>query len=97
MGDAAMALRDCDTAVGLDESFSRAYLRRIHALQALQQYQVRACVCSDLGLGTAIPGAVVCSGQRACIHAHSRSVLACVAYAFRFQGRGIAQIRAYTS
>eukprot|EP00198_Chlamydomonas_reinhardtii_P013232 XP_001702569.1 predicted protein [Chlamydomonas reinhardtii] len=39
VGDAAMALRDCDTAVGLDESFSRAYLRRIHALQALQQYQ----------------------------------------------------------
>ncbi|KXZ56155.1 hypothetical protein GPECTOR_1g132 [Gonium pectorale] len=39
VGDAGLALRDCDTAVALDESFSRAYLRRIQALQALQQYQ----------------------------------------------------------
>ncbi|KAG2497866.1 hypothetical protein HYH03_004132 [Edaphochlamys debaryana] len=39
VGDAALALRDCDTAVGLDAGFSRAYLRRIQALQALQQFQ----------------------------------------------------------
>ncbi|EFJ39457.1 hypothetical protein VOLCADRAFT_100946 [Volvox carteri f. nagariensis] len=38
-GDAALALRDCDTATSLDESYSRAFLGRIQALQVLQQYQ----------------------------------------------------------
>lgn len=40
VGDAGVALRDCDTALVLDPGLSRAHLRRIHALQQLGQYQV---------------------------------------------------------
>ena len=39
-GDACMALRDCDAAATIDPACARAYLRRIHALHAMNQFQV---------------------------------------------------------
>ncbi len=41
-GDAALALRDCDTALALHPGYAHAHLCRVSALKALQQYQVRA-------------------------------------------------------
>ena len=43
VGDAAFALRDCDTALRLEPHNSKAMHRRVLALQELRQLRVHLC------------------------------------------------------
>ncbi|GLI68626.1 hypothetical protein VaNZ11_013104 [Volvox africanus] len=47
VGDAAFALRDCDTAVALDPRCSRAFFSRIQALREMKQYQCALCAVDE--------------------------------------------------
>lgn len=66
-GDAAFALRDCDTAISLEQqsrgpammkAIDQAYYRRIHAFKALGQYKVGSC-CWVIAIVTVSDDAVV--------------------------------------